>query len=104
MAEYTGKTENGFKVLSKRIQGQHIESKMHHIGMDETVRDETVILPAPADGRWVKNQIIHQFLLAECADGNDAGNDDNDEGYAKLHALGLIFKSKCTVLKMEIYL
>jgi hypothetical protein len=47
--------------------------------MDEPTAKKTVPLIMLTHGRRVKDQVVHYFLIAESADGNDTGNDDNNE-------------------------
>ena len=78
LPEHAGKCKYFFKAFSKRIQGNHVESKVGDVGVNKTMTDETVILSA-FDSRRIKDQVIYNFLLTEAADRNKAGYDNNDE-------------------------
>ena len=76
-----------FQVGAERIKCKHVKSQVRHIGMDKAVRDKTIILVALADGWWIENKVLYNLRLRKAANGNKAGNNDDDQGYAKFHRL-----------------
>ncbi len=46
--------------------------------MNQTTTKKTVPLLIIGYCRRIKNQVVNDFLVAECCKGNQAGNDDND--------------------------
>ena len=47
--------------------------------MYQSTGNKPVPLIPLGNGRRIEDQIINNFLAAECTDGHDAGNDDDDE-------------------------
>jgi hypothetical protein len=57
---------------------------MGYISMDQPAGKKTVPLVLPGYSRWIEDQVINYFLIAEGCKRNDGGYDDNDEGDGKL--------------------
>src|SRR3546814_16355675 len=53
--------------------------------MDETVRDQPVVLLVAVDRRWPQDQAVEQLPVVECQPRNDAGGDDDDECDRQVH-------------------
>jgi hypothetical protein len=54
VSKYTIKGKNVFQILSKRIEGDHIEREVRHIRMNKTVAYKPVVLPT-ADCRRIED-------------------------------------------------
>jgi hypothetical protein len=63
--------------LAEKVQGEHIESQVHEIGMDESAGDEAVILMTHMDGRRPEDKVIHQFMAVKGENGNERGQDND---------------------------
>lgn len=78
MSKHAVKSKYLLKVNSKRIERNHIESKVHYISMNKAMTDEAVILPV-FYSRRVKDQVILDLFITKTSDGYKASdNDDNN--------------------------
>ena len=75
---------------SKKKQGKHIKRQMHIIGMNQPAGNKAVILPAIRDRRRPENKVINNPGIAEAADRNQAGNDN--DAYSKAEHLHFFLK------------
>jgi hypothetical protein len=50
---------------------------MHEIGMNKTTSKKPVPLVLLCDSRWIKDQIVNDFMVTEAVQGNKYRNDDN---------------------------
>jgi hypothetical protein len=66
---------------SKKIEGEHIESKVHIVGVYETAGNEPVILPFFGDGRRPENKVVNNLGAAETGYGYEAGNNNDANRY-----------------------
>jgi hypothetical protein len=53
---------------------------MGYICMNKSACNEPVILSVLTDGRRIKDQVVHDLLIAERTNGNDNCNDNYDQG------------------------
>src|SRR6476620_10014177 len=63
---------------AEHIQRIHIEKKVGIIGVYKPTGKKTVKLVLIGDGGGIKYQVIKNFIVAECGDGNDAGDNNNN--------------------------
>jgi len=70
----------GFHYLSKKIQGDHIESEVEDICVDQCAGKEPIILVAHTDRWGPEDQVIHDAGVVEGGDGNEGGKDYNTKG------------------------
>ena len=54
---------------------------MSVICMNKAAGYKPVILVVPAYSRGIKDKIIHDLRVAECSNGNEDSNDDDDHRY-----------------------
>src|SRR3546814_12478517 len=66
-------------------QRDHVEQQVAQVGMDETVRDQPVVLLVAVDRRWPQDPAVEQLPVVECQPRNDAGGDDDDECDRQVH-------------------
>ena len=75
--------------ITKKIQRQHIEDQVHVVGMDKPASKEAVPLVLFCYGRRIKNKIVDDLAVAEAAERNQNGDDNDNRGDGQLHALRL---------------
>jgi hypothetical protein len=75
----------GFGKPAKKVERQHIYTQVNEIGVNKTVRDKPVHLPAAFHSGGVENQVIQDLRIGKGNYGDNAGDDNNDNGNRKIH-------------------
>lgn len=73
-------------MATEKIQAKHVEDQVTNICMQQSAAKETIPLPPLHSGR-IKDQVIHDLIVAESCKGDKTRNNDDYDRRGYFHEI-----------------